>query len=131
MVDSLGQSFAGIPLPATKCYVPGWRPSLVARPRLIARLVRGTGRTLTLVSAPESSGKTTILAEGLAAFPAGERPAAWVSLDPSDNDPALFWAHVITALHGMLRSVRDLGLPLISVNRVEPDHPAAPTFEPG
>lgn len=27
------------------------------------------------------------------------------------------------ALHGLLRSVRDLGLPLISVRRVEPDQP--------
>ena len=26
-----------------------------------------------------------------------------------------------TALHGLLRKVRDLGLPLISVNRIEPD----------
>jgi len=34
------------------------------------------------------------------------------------------------ALHGLLGKVRDLGLPLISVNRVEPDHPDAPTIEP-
>lgn len=27
------------------------------------------------------------------------------------------------ALHGLLRSVRDLGLPLISIRRVEPDQP--------
>ena len=26
------------------------------------------------------------------------------------------------ALHGLLKKVRDLGLPLISVNRVKPDH---------
>ena len=30
------------------------------------------------------------------------------------------------ALHGLLRKVRDVGLPLISVTRVEPDHPPAP-----
>ncbi len=29
------------------------------------------------------------------------------------------------ALHGLLRKVRDLGLPLISVNRLEPDQPDA------
>lgn len=36
------------------------------------------------------------------------------------------------ALHGLLRSVRDLGLPLISVRRVEPDPTDAvpPTDEP-
>jgi hypothetical protein len=27
------------------------------------------------------------------------------------------------ALHGLLASVRDLGLPLLSVTQVEPDHP--------
>ena len=30
------------------------------------------------------------------------------------------------ALHGVLRKVRDVGLPLISVSRVAPDHPDAP-----
>ncbi len=29
------------------------------------------------------------------------------------------------ALHGLLKKVRDLGLPLISVNRVKADHPDA------
>jgi hypothetical protein len=30
------------------------------------------------------------------------------------------------ALHGLLQKVRDLGLPLISVNHVAPGHPPAP-----
>jgi hypothetical protein len=30
------------------------------------------------------------------------------------------------ALHGLLRKVRDLGMPLISVMRVSPDQPGAP-----
>ena len=30
------------------------------------------------------------------------------------------------ALHGLLQKIRDLGLPLISVNHVAPGHPAAP-----
>ena len=34
-----------------------------------------------------------------------------------------------TALHGLLRKVRDLGLPLISVNCSEPDRAAAPINE--
>ncbi len=29
------------------------------------------------------------------------------------------------ALHGLLKRVRDLGLPLVSVNHVKADHPAA------
>lgn len=34
------------------------------------------------------------------------------------------------ALHGLLRALHDLGLPLLSVTQVEPDHAAAPTSEP-
>ena len=30
------------------------------------------------------------------------------------------------ALHGLLQKIRDLGLPLISVNQVAPGHPPAP-----
>ncbi len=39
-----------------------------------------------------------LLAEWLAATPASERAAGWVSLDQSDNDPAFFWAYFIAAL---------------------------------
>lgn len=31
------------------------------------------------------------------------------------------------ALHGLLQKIRDLGLPLISVNHIAPGHPPAPT----
>ena len=33
------------------------------------------------------------------------------------------------ALYGLLQKTRDLGLPLISVNHVDPDHPEAPAAE--
>lgn len=40
-----------------------------------------------------------------------------------DNGVTLLTGPVIdqAALHGLLRKVRDLGMPLLSVNRVEPD----------
>ncbi|HEX5810170.1 MAG TPA: hypothetical protein VFY25_15985 [Anaerolineales bacterium] len=34
-----------------------------------------------------------------------------------------------SALHGLLRKVRDLGMPLISVNRIEPDPVDLPDVE--
>ncbi len=34
------------------------------------------------------------------------------------------------ALHGLLKKVRDLGLPLLSVNRVEPGQADAPDVDP-
>ncbi len=85
---------AGIPLLETKLYLPKWSAGLVSRSRLIDRI--HPQRKLTLVSAPAGFGKTTLLAEWAAAVPA--RPVAWVSLDQSDNDPAVFWSYLISAL---------------------------------
>jgi LuxR family maltose regulon positive regulatory protein len=82
----------------TKFYIPRWRPGLVPRTRLIAHLNRSVASKLTLVSAPAGFGKTTLLAEWLAAAPADAQSVAWLSLDPSDNHPPTFWTYVITAL---------------------------------
>jgi LuxR family maltose regulon positive regulatory protein len=98
MLISSGHSLAENPLLETKLYIPQWRPGLVSRPRLIERMHQGIERKLTLVSAPAGFGKTTLLAEWLAATPENERAAGWVSLDQSDNDPAFFWAYFIKAL---------------------------------
>src|SRR5579859_5938963 len=87
------------PLLETKLHVPRWRRSLVARPRLSDRLSRGVESALTLVSAPAGFGKTTLLAEWLAVAAADGRAVAWLSLDPLDNDPALFWTYLVAALN--------------------------------
>ena len=113
MADSRGQTVAANPLLETKLFIPRWRPGLVPRARLIERLNQGTERKLTLISAPAGFGKTMLLAEWLAATQAGERPAAWVSLDQSDNDPALFWAYFIVALHTVRSGVGESALSLL------------------
>ena len=77
------------PLVETKLHVPKLRRRLVARPRLSGRLRRGTDSRLTLVSAPAGFGKTTLLAEWLAATPTGS--VAWLSLEESDRQPASYW----------------------------------------
>ncbi len=77
---------------------PGGDAVLVARPRLSERLSRGAESALTLVSAPAGFGKTTLLAEWLAAAPADGRSVAWLSLDQRDNDPASFWTYLVAAL---------------------------------
>src|ERR687893_2640812 len=84
------------PILTTKLYIPPPQPKVVLRPRLIERLNEGAlHRKLTLISAPAGFGKTTLLGEWLAAC---ERPAAWVSLDEGDNDPARFLAYLVAAL---------------------------------
>ncbi len=56
----------------------------------------------------------------------GPQWATWfdgLTITPGDGGTTLLTGPVVdqAALHGLLRKVRDLGLPLFSVNRVAPD----------
>jgi LuxR family maltose regulon positive regulatory protein len=78
----------------------------------------GGEATLTLVSAPAGFGKTTLLTEWLAEWlETGERSAAWLSLDERDNDPALFWRYLVTALDTAAPGVGANALALLRSSR--------------
>lgn len=81
----------------TKLHPPQPRAGAVHRRRLMERLARGASSKLTLLSAPPGFGKSTLVAEWIAARPPGA-PSAWLSLDPGDNDPPGFWRYVVAAL---------------------------------
>jgi LuxR family transcriptional regulator, maltose regulon positive regulatory protein len=85
------------PLIATKFHVPASPPDWVPRPQLLAPLDSAMQRPckLILLSAPAGFGKTTLVAQWLRQR---EIPAAWLSLDRDDNDPARFWRYVVAAL---------------------------------
>jgi len=85
------------PILATKLYIPPSPQKVVARSRLVERLNEGfsLGRKLTLISAPAGFGKSTLVSEWIASC---GRPAAWLSLDESDNSPARFLIYIIGAL---------------------------------
>ena len=104
----------------TKFYVPRSRRDLVPRPRLAERLDRGSASKLMLVSAPAGFGKTTLLTEWLAAAPADQWLAAWLSLDRGDNDPASFWTYVIAALRTAAPGVGESTLALLQAPRPSP-----------
>jgi len=106
---------------ATKLYVPKLRRGLVARPRLLERLRRGAEARLTLVSAPAGFGKTTLLAEWLGETPGEDRSVAWLSLDPSDNEPSSFWTYVVTALQTAVPGVGSGALELIASSPLPTD----------
>jgi LuxR family maltose regulon positive regulatory protein len=108
------------PLLETKLYVPRLRRGQVGRPRLSERLSRGAESRLTLVSAPAGFGKTTLLAEWLAAAPDEEPSAAWLSLDESDNQPAYFWTYVVTALQTVAPGVGASALSLLQAPQPPP-----------
>ena len=95
MVESLVTAPERDVLLATKLHMPAPRPDLVPRPRLTARLDEGLARGLVLVCAAAGYGKTVLLADWTRR---GRQPAAWLSLDGGDNDPARFWRHAVAAL---------------------------------
>jgi hypothetical protein len=63
------------------------------------------------------------------------RWAAWfdgLTLTSESDGTTLIQGPVVdqAALFGLLRKLRDVGLPLVSVAQVEPDQPEVPTTEP-
>lgn len=79
----------------TKLAIPLVRSDVVARVRLTNQLQLGIQRPLTLIAAPAGFGKTTLLSTWLEHAPL---LAAWVSLEPDDDDLPRFWSYVFTAL---------------------------------
>ena len=77
----------------TKLYRPPLSCDLIFRDRLIDRLNAGLSGKVTLLCTPAGFGKSTLLTQWLQV--AG-RPAAWLSLDDHDEEPAVF-VHAFTA----------------------------------
>lgn len=67
------------------------------------------GCTLTLVDAPAGSGKTTALAQWLAAD-ADRLSACWLSVDRGDNDPTRFWTYTIMAAREAVPGIGEASL---------------------
>ncbi|MDQ1324350.1 MAG: hypothetical protein QG587_1686, partial [Chloroflexota bacterium] len=108
----------------TKLHAPLPRPSAVDRTRLLDRLGRGAMSKLTLVSAPPGFGKTTLVAQWIAAQGA-ERSTAWVSLEPADNEPTTFWAYVAAAVARVLPGVGDTARDLLADGQARADRAIA------
>jgi LuxR family maltose regulon positive regulatory protein len=110
-----------IPFLTTKLFIPPRRPrdSVVDRSRLTDCLAATDDQLLTLISAPAGFGKTTLLSEWI---PHSEHCVAWLSLDPSDNDPSRFWAYVIAAVQTLRPDLGANALALL-------DSPQTPPIE--
>src|SRR4051812_44518477 len=83
------------PILTTKLYIPPPRPNAVPRTRLIARLNAGLHHKLILIAAPAGFGKSTLLSAWATSC---NRPAAWLSLDNTDNEPTRFLTYLVAAL---------------------------------
>src|SRR3954470_11218033 len=89
-----------MPVPATKLHPPRPRRRLVQRARLLDRLHADGGETprLVLVAAPAGFGKTTLLAQWLAAGENAQRRVAWLALDRGDADLRQFLTDLTAAI---------------------------------
>ncbi len=76
-----------------KLHVPPVRPGIVARSGLVDRV--RTGAPVLVISAPAGYGKTTLLSQWAAVE---ERPFAWLTLTPGDNDLTVLVAYLVRAL---------------------------------
>jgi LuxR family transcriptional regulator, maltose regulon positive regulatory protein len=83
----------------TKLRPPVRRGGLVARPELVARLCDTRRYRLATIQAAAGFGKTSLLSQCHERI-RGEQPAAWLSLDPSDNDYLRFLAHLFATIEG-------------------------------
>jgi LuxR family maltose regulon positive regulatory protein len=89
----LSTTSAATRLLSTKYTRPPLPPASVERLDLFARIEEP--RAVVLVSAPPGYGKTTLVGGWLAAEGIA---AAWLTLDETDNDPAVFIAYLVAAV---------------------------------
>jgi LuxR family transcriptional regulator, maltose regulon positive regulatory protein len=102
---------------STKLFIPPLRPGLVSRPRLIEQMQAALDYPLTLVSAPAGFGKTTLLSEWLHHC---KTPAAWLSLDESENDPVRFWEYFSASLKAIVPDIGKTFLALLHSSQPVP-----------
>ena len=84
-------------VPSSKLGPPVLGAGLLPRLRLLRQLDAALTRKLTVVRAPAGYGKTTLLAQWLAALPADAR-FAWYQVTAYDADPGLFVRGLVAAL---------------------------------
>ena len=93
-----GTPASGVDPPAlveSKLLAPSLRRTLVDRPRIRRALDGERHGSLALVVAPAGYGKTT---EVRAWCASADAALAWVTLEKEDNDPALMWRYIATAV---------------------------------
>ncbi|MDI4648332.1 LuxR C-terminal-related transcriptional regulator [Cohnella hashimotonis] len=94
----------------TKIRIPPVRRDGIVRTRLLERMDHAFNGRLTELVAPAGFGKTTLLTQFLTERKA---PAAWLSLDDTDNDPAKFWRYFIQAIGAVIPELPARALPLL------------------
>ncbi len=74
---------------------PVTRPDQLHRTALVARVLASEAPVVVVVQAGAGYGKSTLLTQIAAT---DGRPFGWVTLDPADDDPVVFFRHLVRAL---------------------------------
>lgn len=82
-----------------KLHMPILQQNLASRFRLDQILSKAQNGRLTLVTAPAGFGKTTAVVKWVQQM---NKPVAWFSIEPSDNNLKRFWHYLIAALDNVL-----------------------------
>lgn len=85
-----------LPITRTKILIPRRRADLLTRQRLLDQMSGFIDQKLVIVAAPAGYGKTSLLVDFLQQNP--QIPAAWLSLDPLDQDPLRFISHLVASI---------------------------------
>jgi LuxR family maltose regulon positive regulatory protein len=96
----------------TKFNIPPARAGLVARPRLLEKMLAAANANLTLVSAPAGFGKTTLLSEWIH-HSQPPLSVAWFSIEGTENDPIRFWEYLVAALKTVRPEIDETTLQLL------------------
>ncbi len=96
----------------TKIFLPPLRSGVTPRPRLVRLIDEGIQKKVLLVSAPAGFGKSTLLIEWAAQ---SRLPAAWVSLDRTENDPVSFLSYLIASVQVIYPGLGDASLGALRV----------------
>ncbi|MFE7272146.1 LuxR C-terminal-related transcriptional regulator [Streptomyces sp. NPDC057623] len=91
----------GDPVLAARLTVPTVPATFVRRARLVEQLTEGDRSPLTLVNGPAGAGKTLLVADWITACEPGS--FAWLTVEPQDSAPGVFWSYVLHAFrrHGV------------------------------
>ncbi|HEY2765767.1 MAG TPA: LuxR C-terminal-related transcriptional regulator [Pseudonocardiaceae bacterium] len=103
VADDVSTSKIGVPA------LPGW---VISRPRLAARIDKGSRGPLTVVTGAPGAGKTVAVASWVASLAdrgptSRPGPVAWMTVDDGDTDPDVFWCYLREALRRI-----GMGLPI-------------------
>ncbi|MFJ8198437.1 LuxR C-terminal-related transcriptional regulator [Streptomyces sp. NPDC096152] len=101
----------GDPFLLTRFAVPIRPATFIRRERLVEHLDRALETPLTMINGGAGAGKTLLAADWAERL---EQPVAWLTCDPADQAPGVFWAYLLQALRAggvQVRAVDEVGSP--------------------